>query len=255
MDKTFLENWFMQKLSITIITKNEEKNIERCLQSVSWADEIVVVDAHSTDRTVEICRRFTDKVYEEEWQGYGKQKNICAAKTRNDWVLNLDSDEEISSEGAGEIKQVLNGEREYSLYQFPRKNFFAGHWVRYGGWYPDKISRLYDKKKVRFTESQVHEKLVPDNNLGSLKHPIIHYSFTGMEDYVDRQNHYSTLYAEEKVKSGFRAGWSHLTLRPAVSFFKNYIVRQGFRDGFQGFFLALVFAFYTFLKYAKTRKN
>ena len=243
----------MKKLSITIITKNEEKNIERCLKSVSWADEIVVLDTHSSDRTVEICRQFTDKVYDEDWQGYGRQKNICAKKASHDWILNLDSDEEISPEGAEEIKQILSVDSEYAVYQFPRKNFFAGRWIRYGGWYPDNISRLYNKTIVGFTESLVHEKLVPDDNVGSLGNPILHYSFLCMEDYVERQNHYSTLYAEEKMKSGFQAGWSHLVLRPIASFLKNYIFRQGFRDGFQGFFLAVTFAFYTFLKYAKTR--
>ncbi len=243
----------MEKLSVTIITKNEEKNIARCLESIKWADEIIVLDTHSTDRTVEICRQFTDQVFCVDWQGYGKQKNMCAERTRYDWVLNLDSDEEISPEGAEEIKRVLRDKPMYSLYNFPRKNFFAQRWVRYGGWYPDRISRLYNKTQISFTESQVHEKLVPDANAGSLCNAILHYSFSGMGDYIERQNRYSTLYACEKLKNGFRANGSHLILRPIFSFLKNYFIRQGFRDGFLGLFLAISGSFYTFLKYAKTR--
>ena len=243
----------MEKLSVTIITRNEEKNIARCLESVKWADEIIVLDTNSTDRTVEICRQFTDQVFCVDWHGYGKQKNLCADRTRNNWVLNIDADEEVSPEGAEEIKAVLRGGPKHPVYRFPRKNFFAQRWVRYGGWYPDRISRLYDKTQVRFLESQVHEKLIPDKNAGSLQIPIQHYSFSGMEDYIDRQNRYSTLYAREKVNAGFRANWSHLALRPLAAFFKNYLIRQGFRDGFLGLFLAFSSAFYTFLKYAKTK--
>ena len=243
----------MEKLSVTIITKNEEKNIARCLESVKWADEIVVLDTNSTDRTVEICRQFTDKIFCVDWNGYGKQKNLCADRTSNNWVLNIDSDEEISPEGAEEIRAVLRDGSKHPVYQFPRKNFFAKRWVRYGGWYPDLISRLYDKTRVNFTESQVHEKLVPDENVGTLKNPILHHSFSGMGDYIDRQNRYSSLYASEKIGQGFRAGWTHLMMRPPLAFVKNYFIRQGFRDGFLGLFLALSFAFYTFLKYAKTK--
>jgi (heptosyl)LPS beta-1,4-glucosyltransferase len=243
----------MEKLSVTIITLNEEKNIARCLESIKWADEIIVLDTNSTDRTVEICRKFTDQVFFEDWHGYGKQKNLCAERASHNWVLNIDSDEEISLEGAEEIKAVLRIGPKYPVYRFPRKNFFAQRWVRYGGWYPDRISRLYDKTQVSFLESQVHEKLIPDENAGCLQNPIRHYSYSGMEDYIDRQNRYSTLYAREKVNAGFHASWTHLALRPPAAFVKNYVIRQGFRDGFLGLFLALSSAFYTFLKYAKTK--
>jgi glycosyltransferase involved in cell wall biosynthesis len=243
----------MEKLSVTIITKNEEQNIERCLESVKWADEIIVLDTHSADRTVEICRRFTSNIFCVDWHGFGKQKNLCADRASHKWVLNIDSDEEISPQGAEEIREILREEPNHPVYNFPRKNFFAQRWVRHGGWYPDKISRLYDKTRVSFLEALVHEKLVPDENVGSLCHPIQHYSFTGMGDYIERQNRYSTLYARDKVSKGFKVGWSHLVLRPPAAFLKNYIIKQGFRDGFLGFFLATSFAFYTFLKYAKAK--
>jgi len=243
----------MEKLSVTIITRNEEKNIERCLRSVQWADEIIVLDTFSTDRTVEICRRYTDLVFQEAWHGYGKQKNLCAAHARNRWVLNLDADEEISPECAAEIKVELAKGPERALYYFPRKNFFGSRWVRFAGWYPDMISRLYDSKCVRFTESLVHEKLAPDDNSGAFREAILHYSFEDMEDYITRQNRYSTLYAQERAEKGWRANWTHLYLRPPWVFLKTFFLRQGFREGFLGVFLAFSMAYYTFLKYAKTR--
>ena len=243
----------MEKVSVTIITKNEENNIERCLKSVRWADEIVVIDAFSTDRTVEICRRFTDKVYQEKWLGYGLQKNLCASKARNKWVLNVDADEVISSECAVAIKNLLSGKSEFPLYRFPRKNFVAERWVRYAGWYPDLISRLYDKDMVSFSQSMVHERLIPECDGGIIDHPILHYSFEGMEDYIQRQNKYSTLYAEERKRLNWKANWTHLYIRPIWIFLKTYFLRQGFREGFLGVFLSLSMAFYTYLKYAKTR--
>ena len=242
----------MEKISVTIITKNEEKNIGRCLESLKWADEIVVVDTDSDDRTVEICKQYTDRVFTETWHGYGKQKNICAAKTQNRWILNIDSDEVVTPESAEEIQKVMKEGPQYPVYHLPRKNYFGDRWVRFGGWYPDRILRLYDKEKVAFSETQVHERLAPDENTGSLKNALIHYSYSDREDYIQRQDRYSTLYAQEKISNGFRANWTHLYLRPPFAFFKNYILKQGFMDGYLGFFLAKISVSYTHQKYAKT---
>ena len=167
----------MNKVSITIITKNEEKNIERCLKSIKWADEIVIIDTFSTDRTVEICRKFTDKVFQEVWLGYGLQKNLCASKASNRWILNIDADEVISPECAAEIQKLLFGQPKFSRYRFPRKNFIADRWVRYAGWYPDLIARLYDRERVSFSESMVHERLMPDEKAGIINQPIFQDSF------------------------------------------------------------------------------
>ena len=245
----------MNKISVTIITKNEEKNIRRCLKSIQWADEIVVVDTFSSDRTVGICREFTDKVFQESWLGYGPQKNLCASKTTNRWVLNLDADEVISSECAVEIQELLSGHPQCSLYRFPRNNFIAVRWVRYAGLYPDLISRLYEKDRVSLSESMVHERLIPDEIGGVINRPIFHYSFDGMEDYIERQNRYSSLYAEEKKRLSWEVNWTHLYIRPIWAFIKTYFFRQGFREGFLGMFLAVSIMFYTYLKYAKTRST
>jgi len=243
----------MEKLSVTIITKNEEKNIGRCLESLKWADEIVVVDTNSSARTIEICRQYTDQVFSEAWHGYGKQKNICAAHAKNDWILNIDSDEVVTLESAEEILKVLKEGPKYPVYHFPRKNFFGDRWVKFGGWYPDRILRLYDKEKVAFSETQIHEKLIPDENAGSLKEALLHYSYIDFEDYIQRQDRYSTLYAKEKMADGFRANWTHLYLRPPLKFLINFILKQGFREGYLGFFLAKNGALYTYQKYAKTK--
>ena len=245
----------MEKLSVTIITKNEEKNIGRCLESLKWVDEIVVVDTESSDRTVEICKQYTDQVFSETWHGYGKQKNICASHTRNRWVLNIDSDEVVTPESAEEIQKVLREGPQHSVYHLPRTNYFGDYWVRFGGWYPDRILRLYDKEKVAFSETQVHERLTPDENAGTLINALVHYSYLDEEDYIQRQDRYSTLYAKEKMATGFRANWTHVYLRPPFIFFKNYVLRQGVRDGFLGLFLAKNAAIYTHQKYLKTRPS
>jgi glycosyltransferase involved in cell wall biosynthesis len=243
----------MKKVSVTIITYNEEANIVRCLESLSWADEIVVLDSFSTDRTPELCRKHTSKVYQEPWQGYGRQKNLCADKASHRWILNVDADEVVTAESAREILEELARGPRRSLYALPRKNFFGDRWVRFGGWYPDMILRLYDKSRVRFSELPVHERLTPDADAGCFNAPLLHYSYQGMEDYVARQNRYSSLYAQDLVRQGERATWPDLLFRPPLSFVKNFVIKQGFREGFLGLFLAVVGAFYTFMKYAKTR--
>ncbi len=245
----------MEKLSVTIITKNEENNIGRCLESLKWADEIVVVDTDSSDRTVEICRQHTDRIFNETWHGYGKQKNICAAHATNRWILNVDADEVVTPESAEEIRKVLKEGPRHNVYHLPRKNYIGDRWVRFGGWYPDRILRLYDREKVAFSEVQVHERLTPDENAGSLKNDLIHYSYRDEKDYIQRQDRYSTLYAKEKMANGFRANWTHLYLRPPFTFMKNFILKQGFRDGYLGLFLAKKSAVYTHQKYEKTLSN
>tara|TARA_Y100000590_G_scaffold77643_1_gene86087 strand:- start:647 stop:1384 length:738 start_codon:yes stop_codon:yes gene_type:complete len=243
----------MKNLSVTIITKNEEKNIGRCLESLKWADETVVVDTESSDRTVEICQQYTGRIFNESWHGYGKQKNICAGHAKNRWVLNVDADEVVTPELAEEILSILKNGPKYPVYHLPRKNYFGDRWVRFGGWYPDRILRLYDKEKVAFSEVQVHEKLTPDENVGSLKNPLIHYSYCNREDYVQRQERYSILYAQEKIANGFHPNWSHLYLRPPLTFLKKFVLKMGFMEGSLGFFLAKGSAVYTYQKYAKTQ--
>jgi glycosyltransferase involved in cell wall biosynthesis len=243
-----------EKLSVIIIVYNEEKNIQRCLESVKWADEIVIVDGFSEDRTEEFCRNYTKSFFQEKWNGFGRQKNICAEKATHKWILNIDADEVVSTELAEEIGCLLQSGPTYPLYKVPRKNFFGSRWIRFGGWYPDQISRLYDKTKIKFSESLVHEKLSPDDSFDILKAPLEHYSYADMEDYVGRQNRYSTLSAQQKKNQGKEGQWSDLLVRPPLAFLKIFFLKQGFREGALGFFLAVSASYYTFLKYAKTQK-
>ncbi|PIQ99254.1 MAG: hypothetical protein COV66_13025 [Nitrospinae bacterium CG11_big_fil_rev_8_21_14_0_20_45_15] len=244
----------MEKLSVIIITYNEEEHIERCLKSVQWADEIVVLDSFSTDATVDICRRYTDRVFQMEWQGYGGQKNLAAEKASHTWILNLDADEEVSSEVEREIRTLMEVGPMFSAYDFPRKNFFGEHWIRFCGWYPDRIIRLYDKMKARFTEGRVHEKIETAGGVGSLNEPLLHHSFRDMEDYITRQNRYSTLSAQDRFDRKGPVGIGRILLGPPWVFIKVYILRQGFREGRLGFFIAASMAFYSFLKYIKTHE-
>ncbi len=243
-----------EKISVIIIAYNEEKNIQRCLESVKWADEIVVVDGFSDDRTEEICREYTERVFQAKWNGFGKQKNLCAEKSSYKWVLNIDSDEVVSPELADEVRNLLSKEPKFPLYKVPRKNYFGSRWVRHGGWYPDHIARLYDKTQIAFSENLVHEGLTPGDRHGFLKSPLEHYSFRDMADYVERQNRYSSLSAEQNSSNGKEASWIDLVAKPPLAFIKTYFLKQGFREGFLGFFLAISASYYTFLKYAKTRK-
>ncbi|UCD12684.1 MAG: glycosyltransferase family 2 protein [Nitrospinaceae bacterium] len=243
----------MEKISVTIITLNEEKNIERCLESLRWADEIVVADSFSSDATVEICRRFTDRVFQEQWRGYGGQKNFCASKASHRWILNVDADEVVPPATAQAIRRLLAEPGAHAVYELPRKNHFGGRWVRYGGWYPDRIARLYDRDRAAFSDWPVHERLEGPGRPGRIDAPLLHYSYGGMEDYVARQNRYSTLFAEDRRARGWRAGGAHIYLRPLWAFVRTYFLRQGLREGFLGFFLSAGAAYYTYLKYAKTR--
>lgn len=244
----------MEKISVTIITFNEEKNIERCLKSLRWADEVVVVDSFSSDATVEICRRYTDKVFQEKWRGYGRQKNFCAEKASHRWILNVDADEEIPPATVEAIRKILGGQPSHAVYQLTRKNFIGDRWVRYGGWFPDRIARLYDRERASFSSYPVHCRLEgPEPGMGTINEPFLHYSYSDLDDYVARQNRYSTLFATEKIEQGWRAGWTYVYFRPLWAFIRTYFLRQGFRDGFLGFFLAVGAAHYTLMKYAKTR--
>jgi glycosyltransferase involved in cell wall biosynthesis len=241
----------MTKLSVTIITYNEEKNIRECLDSVRWADEIVVLDSHSTDRTEGICKEYTDKIFQNEWLGYGRQKNLCAERAENDWIFNVDADEVVTPELKAELMEFLSSSPPFSAYLMPRRNYFGDRWIRYGGWYPDYIVRVYNKRKARFNHSDVHESVQVSDRPGILRGTIKHYTYNNLRDYISRQNRYSSLSAEDMAREGRGVYWYDLSLRPIFAFIKIYVLRMGFREGGLGFILSIGHSFYTFLKYAK----
>lgn len=243
-------------LSVAIITKNEEANLPRTLESVRWANEMVIVDCGSTDRTAEIARSFNAKVFVEEWKGFGTQKNSALAKCTGDWVLALDADEEVSPELTAEIHALLSGSPEYEAYFLPRRNFFLGRWVRHGGYYPDRKLRFFRRGACRFEESVVHETIRPTGSTGQLHGDLLHHAYPTLDAYIEHMNRYSSLGATQALARG-KVSWNlvaffwNVFLVPAVTFKYNYLFRLGFLDGREGFLLHLYHSVYVSWKYAK----
>ncbi len=242
------------RLSVTIITYNEESNIRRTLESVKWADEIVVVDSGSTDKTVEICREYTDKVYSQDWLGFARQKNLAIDRASGDWVLSLDADEPIESALADEIRAIISSEAPHDGYKIPRKTYFLGKQVRHGGWYPDYNLRLFRKLKGRFEERAVHEAIKVQGTVGRTHHAIEHFAYPDLSSYMSSINKYSSLAVSVMAEKGigsFQAGTVSILLRPMFTFLLKYVFRLGFLDGKPGLVLNLFHSYYVFAKYAK----
>lgn len=239
-------------VSAIIVCFNEEDRIQDCLESVSWCDEIVVVDSFSTDRTPEICRRYTDRFTQHPWMGYREQKAYAHSQASKDWVLLVDSDERVSPELKREILDNLASENgQYAGYAVPRLVHYLGRWWRRGGWYPDYDVRLFRRERATWGGSDPHEKILVDGPVRRLSHPLYHYSYRNMDDHVARINRFTSISAQELIKRGGRWRLSDALLRPAVRFFRSYILKRGFMDGFAGFYVAVTAAVYVFLKYAK----
>ncbi len=238
------------KISATIITLNEEQNIGDCLASLDWADEIVVVDSGSTDRTEDICRTHPRvRFYSREWPGFGRQKNLAAQLALNDWLFNIDADERVSSRLKESLLSVdVAG---FQGFRVARENYFGKKWIRHCGWYPDYNLRLYNRKAAAFAERSVHEAVVCDGSVGKLSGDLVHFTYHGIDDYLKRMCHYSSLGAEEIVKAGKRPGVFSVLFKPGLTFFKMYLLKKGFLHGYTGLLLSLLYANYTFCKYSK----
>ncbi|NWF55788.1 MAG: glycosyltransferase family 2 protein [Syntrophaceae bacterium] len=244
----------MAKISVAIITHNEERNIRDCLESVNWADEIVVVDNGSTDGTVAICREYGARVFPEDWKGYSAQKNSAIDKTGNEWVLSLDADERVGPELRQEMEDALQGNPPVDGYWIARKNYFLGRWIRYCGWYPDLNLRLFRRGRGRFSERAVHEKVEVQGKTSTLKHPLVHETYRSLSDFFIRSDRYSTLAAGEMQRQGRKYRWWNLCFRPPLTFLQMYLLRAGFMEGYRGFLLAVLYSHYTFAKYAKLKE-
>lgn len=247
----------MIPVSVVIVTHNEESNIEAALRSAADFDEIIVVDSFSTDRTVEICKKYTDRIYQHEWPGYAKQKQRAVDYAVSPWVLILDADERITPELKKEISEKITPHSS-SLpflscdgFYIQRKNFFLGRWIRHSGWWPDKILRLFRKDKGLLEDREVHEKVVVSGMVENLNGCLEHYTYRTISEYIRKMETYSTLAAREIRKKAGRPGLASLLGNPCVTFFKMYFLRLGFLDGMHGMLLAVLYAYYTFLKYAK----
>jgi glycosyltransferase involved in cell wall biosynthesis len=239
------------RLSIVVVTRNEEERLRACLESVAWADEIVVVDAESEDKTATIAREFTDRVVIRPWPGYAVQKNTAIDLATGDWILSLDADEVVSSELAAEIGRVLAADGPADGYAVPRRNVFWGRWVRHGGLYPDWQVRLFRRTRGRFGVRAVHESVSVDGRVERLAGHLEHRSYRDVGDFLARADRYATLAADDALGQGRRARVGDFVLRPLGRFLGMYIVRLGFLDGWRGFLLASLYAYYVLIRAAK----
>lgn len=241
----------MHSLSIIIITKNESANIRACLESVNWADEIIVVDSGSTDDTVAICKELGARVYEHDWPGFGVQKNRALDYATKDWIFSIDADERITPELRSEIEVVLGAENTPDAYLISRLSSYCGRFMRHSGWFPDLLPRLFKRGKARFSDSLVHERLLINAEMGRLQGLLLHYSFEDMEEVLDKINSYSSAGAAMMHERGKRTTLAGAVIRGMWSFFRTYILRAGFMDGQKGFLLAISNAQGTYYRYIK----
>ncbi|MCX6634965.1 MAG: glycosyltransferase family 2 protein [Acidobacteria bacterium] len=241
------------KISATLITYNEERHIARAIESLRCADEIVVVDSGSTDRTIEIAGKLGARIVEHPFKGYAEQKNYAAEQAENDWILAIDADESLSEGLEGEILQVKKSGPDYDAYTVPRLAQYLGRWILHSGWHPDRKVRLYDRRRARWAGDFVHETVQVDGRVGHLRSNLLHFTCDSLSEHLRTMDRYTTLAAEQLVSQGGKIGWSKLLLDPPWTFFKTYVVDRGFLDGAEGLAIAYMAAIYNFLKYAKAR--
>lgn len=241
----------MQPISATVITYNEERRIREALESLAWADEIVVVDSGSSDSTLRICREFTDKIYHRDWTGYVDQKSYAVEKAAHDWIFSLDADERPTPELQAEIRDLARAGFQSPGYRIPRVARFMGRWIRHGDWYPDYQLRLFDRRRAKWQGGRVHESVKTDGRPGILKGEIRHHTYNSFSDYLKRLETYTTLAAADYHERGKSSSVLALAGHPPAVFIKSYILKRGFLDGAPGFAVAVMGAVSVFFKYAK----
>lgn len=243
----------MERLSVVLTTLNEERNIDRCLGSVGWADEIVVVDSFSTDRTVEKAKGYTTKVYQHEYPGSSRQVERGINYSASEWVLVIDADEEVTPELREEIRAVLAAQSTHSGFEIPRKAYAFGKWIEHSGWFPDYQFRLFRKNGYRANHQEVHGGFEAVGTKGRLNGLLLHHTYETIYSYVQKMNDYTSLQVSNKLgaQSPAQVKWHKLFLSPFSHFLTMFVSRKGYKDGCHGFVLALLDATYTFLLYAK----
>lgn len=245
----------MPPVTVTIITLNEAAQIEACLASVRWADEILVIDSHSTDDTCVRAARAGARVITRDWPGYAAQKNFAASQATHDWILSVDADERVSPALATELQAILAGDPPASGYRIPRITWHLGRWIRTTDWYPDPQLRLYDRRRASWRAKRVHESVEADGRVDRLTAELEHYAYRDIAQHHQTMDRYTTLAAEEMFETGRRASVSDLVIHPAAAFARNYLLKRGFADGVPGLIVSSMNAYYVFLKFAKLREK
>jgi len=241
-----------ESVSVVIVTFNEERNIKLCLESARWADEIIIVDAYSSDKTLSMVREFTDKIYQRPWEGFGIQKNYAMKKATCPWIFILDSDERISDGLREEILETVRSVPHNIVgFRVPRKNYFYGYWIRNGGCYPDYQLRLLQNGAGYLDDAEPHNKMILSGEMGTLESPLIHLTCPTVGDHLKKLPNFSRLAAREKAKTKKTVGWYDLIFPPLATFLKMYFSRNSWKDGMAGFIYSIQASLYTFLKYAK----
>jgi glycosyltransferase involved in cell wall biosynthesis len=239
------------KVTATVITLNEAANIAAALESLTWVDEMIVVDAGSTDATVAIARRYGARVETRAWDGYSAQKNYAASIASNDWILSIDADERVPADLAAEIRALLDAGPARGGYRIPRVTWYLGRWIRGTDWYPDYQLRLYDRRAGEWNGCPVHESVALQETPGQLRHDLQHYAYRSLSDHLATIDRYTTLSAEQWQKEGRRVSAAALLLHPAAAFLRNYLLRRGFTQGTPGLIVSALNSYYVFLKFAK----
>ncbi len=243
----------MASLAIVLIVKNEAYGLARCLEKLSWADELIVFDAGSTDNTVEIAKKYTPKVYQDfDWQGFGIQRQRAQEKATADWIFMIDADELMTDQLQSSIQQVVSGNDQTKVYAIPRLSWCFGDFIRYSGWYPDYVTRLYPRVKAGYGDDRVHEKLRFGSELSEqrISGDLLHYTYRDLEHYLVKSAGYAKAWAEQRAERGKTTNLMTGILHGIGCFIKMYFIHVGFLDGRQGFLLALLSAHSTFAKYA-----
>jgi len=243
------------EISAIVVCFNEEDRIRECLESLKWCDEIVIVDSFSTDRTVEICRQYTDRVMQRRWAGYRDQKAFAHSQATREWVFLVDADERVPPSLKEEVLDALDRHGEgFAAFSVPRLVHYLGRWWWRGGWYPDYDVRIFRRDRATWGGLDPHERIIVDGKIRRLKSPLHHFSYRDIDDHLDRINRFTTVSAAELKGQGRRWRLSDNLLRPPFRFFRSYVWKRGFLEGFPGFFVAATAAVYVFLRYAKLRE-
>lgn len=242
------------KISAVIITMNEERNIARCMKTLGWVDEIIMVDTDSTDKTVEIARQMGAKVFSTNWQGYGRTKQYAVERATGEWVFSIDADEIVTAGLAEEILKAIGDGGACDGYCLPRITSFIGRWIYHSQWYPDYVLRLFRRGRGKFSDALVHEKIMVDGPVGYLKMPLLHYSYPDLATYFRKSVKYNDLGGKEFIQRGRRFGWFLPVVRPMATFYRHFIFHLGFLDGWAGFFIGMLSAHRNYSKYQYLKK-